>query len=128
MAAHLADRALRRKVQALDRVALGEAARLFATSHNVADRLERSTGLEAEVVTHPPQELSYRCESYGDFVLSVNRLDRAKRIDLLLEAAALDASLEIVIVGEVLTVPVSRSLLERARRSRSSRDGSRRRS
>ena len=95
-----ADRALRRKVQALDRVALGEAARLFATSHNVADRLERSTGLEAEVLPHPPQELSYRCESYGDFVLSVNRLDRAKRIDLLLEAAALDSSLEIVIVGE----------------------------
>jgi glycosyltransferase involved in cell wall biosynthesis len=94
------DRATRRKVQALDRVALGEAARLFATSRNVADRLERATGLEAEVLPHPPQELAYRCESYGDFVLSVNRLDRAKRIDLLLEAAALDPSLEVVIVGD----------------------------
>jgi glycosyltransferase involved in cell wall biosynthesis len=94
------DRATRRKVQALDRVALGEAARLFATSRNVADRLERATGLEAEVLPHPPQELAYRCESYGDFVLSVNRLDRAKRIDLLLEAAALDPSLQVVIVGD----------------------------
>jgi glycosyltransferase involved in cell wall biosynthesis len=94
------DRATRRKVQALDRVALGEAARLFATSRNVADRLERATGLDAEVLPHPPQELAYRCESYGDFVLSVNRLDRAKRIDLLLEAAALDPSLEVVIVGD----------------------------
>jgi glycosyltransferase involved in cell wall biosynthesis len=93
-------RALRRKVQALDRVGLGEATRLFATSGNVADRLERSTGLAAEVLAHPPQELAYRCEAYGDFVLSVNRLDRAKRIDLLLEAAALDASLEIVIAGD----------------------------
>jgi len=94
------DRATRRKVQALDRVALTEAARLFATSRNVADRLERATGLEAEVLPHPPQELAYRCESYGDFVLSVNRLDRAKRIDLLLEAAALDPGLQVVIVGD----------------------------
>jgi glycosyltransferase involved in cell wall biosynthesis len=94
------DRAVRRKVQALDRVALGEARRVFATSRNVAERLRRSTGLDAEVLPHPPQELSYRCESYGDFVLSVNRLDRAKRIDLLLEAAALDPSLEVVIVGD----------------------------
>jgi glycosyltransferase involved in cell wall biosynthesis len=94
------DRAVRRKVQQLDRVALGEARRLFATSRNVAERLERSTGLAADVLPHPPQELDYRCDGYGDFVLSVNRLDRAKRIDLLLEAAALDPSLEVVVTGE----------------------------
>jgi glycosyltransferase involved in cell wall biosynthesis len=94
------DRATRRKIQHLDRVALGEATRLFATSRNVADRLRGSTGLDAEVLPHPPQELAYRCEGYGDFVLSVNRLDRAKRIDLLLEAAALDGLLEVVIAGD----------------------------
>jgi glycosyltransferase involved in cell wall biosynthesis len=94
------ERALRRKIHALDRVALGEATRLFATSTNVADRLERSTGLAAEVLPHPPQKLDYRCDGYGDFVLSVNRLDRAKRIDLLLEAAALDSSLELVVAGD----------------------------
>ncbi len=94
------DRALRRKVQALDRIALGEARRLFATSENVAGRLEESTGLVAEVLPHPPQALDYRSGAYGDFVLSVNRLDRAKRVDLLLEAAALDPSLEVVIAGD----------------------------
>ena len=94
------ERALRRKVHALDRVALGEATRLFAISRNVADRLRRTTGLEAEYLPPPPQDLAYRNESYGDFVLSVNRLDRAKRIDLLLEAAALDPALEIVIAGD----------------------------
>ena len=57
---------------------------------NVAGRLERSTGLVAEVLPHPAQELDYRNEGHGDFVLSVNRLDRAKRIDLLIEAAALE--------------------------------------
>ena len=94
------DRALRRSVQRLDRVALGEASRLFATSRNVADRLERSTGLVAEVLPHPPQELAFRCDGYGDFVLSASRLDRAKRIDLLLEAVALDPSLRAVVVSD----------------------------
>jgi glycosyltransferase involved in cell wall biosynthesis len=94
------DRAVRRKVQELDRTSLGEATRLFATSGNVAGRLERSTGLKAEVLPHPPQRLDYRCEAYDGFVLSASRLDRAKRIDLLLEAATLDPSLEVVIVSD----------------------------
>ena len=108
------DRAVRRKVQALDRVALGEASRLFAISQNVANRVEASTGLTAEVLPHPPQALEYRCENYGDFVLSVNRLDRAKRIDLLIEAAASDGSLEIVIAGD----GPDRERLERLARER----------
>ena len=94
------DRALRRKVQELDRIALGEATRLFATSRNVAARIEASTGLAADVLPHPPQELDYRCQGYGVFVLSVNRLDRAKRIDLLLEAVARDTALDVVIAGD----------------------------
>jgi glycosyltransferase involved in cell wall biosynthesis len=94
------ERALRRQVQELDRVALGEATRLFATSQNVAARLERSTGLAAEVLPHPPQDLGFRNDGYGGYVLSVNRLDRAKRIDLLVEAAALDPALEVVIASD----------------------------
>ena len=107
-------RAIRRKVQALDRVGLGEATRLFAISQNVANRVEASTGLTAEVLPHPPQALDFRCDDYGDFVLSVNRLDRAKRIDLLIEAAARDGSLEIVIAGD----GPDRERLERLARER----------
>jgi glycosyltransferase involved in cell wall biosynthesis len=94
------ERAARRAVQRLDRITLGEARKLFATSRNVADRLEQGTGLTAEVMPHPPQALDYRCEAYESFILSVNRLDRAKRIDLLLDALAADASLRCVIVGD----------------------------
>jgi glycosyltransferase involved in cell wall biosynthesis len=93
------DRATRRRVQQLDRTALGEARRLFATSRNVADRLQRSTGLEAEVLPHPPQELAYRTEAYEPFVFSVGRLDRAKRIDLLIQAAARQG-VDVVVSGE----------------------------
>ena len=124
------DRALRRKIQDLDRVALGEAERLFATSRNVARRLEASTGLSAEILPHPPQDLAYRCDGYGDFVLSVNRLDRAKRIDLLLEAAALDSGLEVVIAGRrpgsrPARAARARSWARRAGAIRRSRHGSR---
>jgi glycosyltransferase involved in cell wall biosynthesis len=94
------ERATRRAVHRLDKVALGEAKKVFATSRNVADRLRRSTGIEAEVMPHPPQELPYRTESYDDFVLSVGRLDRAKRHELLLDALAADGSLQCVIVGD----------------------------
>jgi glycosyltransferase involved in cell wall biosynthesis len=93
------DRATRRRVQRLDETSLGEARRIFATSRNVADRLQRSTGIAAEVLPHPPQKLVYRTEAYEPFVFSVGRLDRAKRIDLLIEAAA-RMDMDVVIAGE----------------------------
>src|SRR5436190_22443617 len=47
------ERAARRAVQRLDRVALGEARKVFATSRNVAERLERSIGIVPDVMPHP---------------------------------------------------------------------------
>jgi glycosyltransferase involved in cell wall biosynthesis len=93
-------RATRRAVERLDAVSLGEARRVFATSRNVADRLRRFNGIDATVLPHPPQSLPYREAEPEGFVLSVNRLDRAKRIDLLIEAAKREPSLRIVITGE----------------------------
>jgi glycosyltransferase involved in cell wall biosynthesis len=94
------DRALRRKVLELDRVSLGEARKIFTTSSIVAGRLHDSVGLDAEVLAPPPAQLAFRCDEYGDFFLSVNRLDRAKRIDLLLEAAALTPDVRVVVAGD----------------------------
>jgi glycosyltransferase involved in cell wall biosynthesis len=94
------DRATRRAIHRLDRIALGEARKRCTISRNVAERLQRNLGLDAEVVLPPPQNLDFRCDEYGDFILSVNRLDRAKRIDLLLEAAAGDPSTRVVIAGD----------------------------
>ena len=108
------DRATVRGIHRLDRTTLGEARRIFAISRNVADRLERSTGLEAEVLPPPPQQLDYRAPEVGEFILSVGRLDRAKRVDLLLEAAALDGSLRVVVAGE----GPDRERLERLRAQR----------
>jgi glycosyltransferase involved in cell wall biosynthesis len=93
------DRAVRRQVHTLDRKVLTEARKLFTTSQNNADRLMRFLHLEAEVMPHPPQALAYRCEDYGDFVLSVGRLDRTKRVDMLLEAVA-SSSVGCVVAGD----------------------------
>jgi glycosyltransferase involved in cell wall biosynthesis len=95
-----ADRATRRAIERLDGVALGEARKVLATSHVVAERLQRFNGITAEVLPHPPQSLPYRTGESEGFVLSVNRLDRAKRIDLLIEAAKREPSLRVVITGE----------------------------
>jgi glycosyltransferase involved in cell wall biosynthesis len=94
------DRATIRALERLDRVTLGEARAVFATSRNVADRLRRSVGIDAQVLPHPPQQLAYHTAEPEGFVLSVNRLDRAKRIDLLIEAAHLNPDLRLVIVGD----------------------------
>jgi glycosyltransferase involved in cell wall biosynthesis len=95
-----ADRATRRAIERLDAIALGEAQRVYATSRNVADRLARFNGITAELLPHPPQSLAYRTAEPEGFVLSVNRLDRAKRIDLLIEAARREPALRVVIVGD----------------------------
>ncbi len=93
------DRATRRRVQQLDHTALGEARKLFATSANVAGRLRESTGLEAEVLPHPPQDLQYRTDAYEPFVLSIGPLDRRKRHDLFIRAAE-QAGLDVVVTGD----------------------------
>ena len=108
------ERAIRRSVQRLDRVALGEARQVFATSRNVAERIRRSTGIEAEVLPHPPAPLPYRAAASEGFILSVNRLDRSKRIDLLIEAVATEPALRCVIAGE----GPDRERLERIARER----------
>jgi len=94
------DRATRAGIERFDRISLGEARKIFTISGNVAGRLKRYTGLDATVLPPPPQKLAYRSESSEGFVLSVNRLDRYKRIDLLIEAAKDDPALRLVIVGD----------------------------
>src|SRR2546429_2236858 len=58
------DRALRRKVLDFDRIALGEARKIFTTSSIVAGRLRDSTGLDAEVLAPPPAPLAFHCDAY----------------------------------------------------------------
>lgn len=101
-------------VRAMDARTLGEARRLFTISSNTADRLQCFNGLTAEPLYPPPKMgEAYRSGDFGDYVLSVGRLDRMKRFDLLLAALAkTEAPVRCVIAG---TGPEDGALRERAR-------------
>jgi glycosyltransferase involved in cell wall biosynthesis len=76
--------------------------RLVAQSRTIQARLQRFGGIPSEVLYPPPPERPYRTDGYGDYVFAVSRLHPLKRLDLLVEAAALveDRSLSFKIAGE----------------------------
>ena len=76
--------------------------RLVAQSRTIQARLQRFGGIRSELLYPPPPERAYRTDGYGDYVLAVSRLHPLKRLDLLVEAAALarDRSLSFKIAGE----------------------------
>jgi glycosyltransferase involved in cell wall biosynthesis len=96
------DNELRAVIRRLDTQGLSESRRLFAISGNVARRLARYNGLQATTLYPPPQhEGLYRNDGYGDYVLSIGRLNRLKRVELLIEAMARTKSAaRCLIVGE----------------------------
>ena len=101
------DAELRRSLLRLDRRTLGEATRLFAISRNVARRLRLSNGLAATTL-YPPSHLGPLLHEgpFEPFILSVARLDAAKRVDLLLHALAqAPAELRAVLAGRGPELP-----------------------
>jgi glycosyltransferase involved in cell wall biosynthesis len=83
------DVGLRDELMRLDTQMLGECRHVFSNAKNTADRLLKYNGLRAEPLYHPPR-LADRIESgeYGDYVLSVGRIESVKRIDLAVRAMA----------------------------------------
>ena len=83
------DHELRKKLVDMDKRCLREALSICAISENTLSRLRKYNGLDGEVL-YPPPMLAERlgCESYGDYILAVGRLDEAKRFDLFLRAIA----------------------------------------
>ncbi len=83
------DRKTIEMIREMDQRTLGEARALYAISQNTAGRLLRWNQLEAGVL-YPPPKLGegYRTGEFGDYILSVGRLDPLKRFDLLIRALA----------------------------------------
>ncbi len=91
---------VRRTVLHMDNVALREAKAVFANSANVARRLKHFNGMDSEPLYHPPPLADrLRFLEYGDFALSVGRLDPLKRHDLFIRALALLPGKKGVIAG-----------------------------
>jgi glycosyltransferase involved in cell wall biosynthesis len=95
------DEQLRQMVIDGDTQAIGECSYISAISRNVADRLKTFNNLRANVL-YPPLPLgnAYRSEDAEPYILSVGRLCRIKRLDLIINALPLiDAKLKLRIVG-----------------------------
>ena len=71
----------------IDNVTLSEARRIFTISNNVSLRLKKFNNIDSPPLYPPPDNRErFHTESYGDYILSVCRLDAKKRIPLLIEA------------------------------------------
>ncbi len=77
------DVGLRERLMQLDTACWRSAGALFANARNTAKRLAKYNGLHAEALYHPPQLASRLAPGpYGDYVLSVGRIESVKRVDL----------------------------------------------
>src|SRR5919106_1562545 len=95
------DVGLRDTLVRLDTEMLAECRRLFTNARNTASRLARYNALSAEPLYHPPR-LAPRLMTgpYGDYVLSVGRIESVKRVDLIVNAmATCDPRLRLVVAG-----------------------------
>jgi glycosyltransferase involved in cell wall biosynthesis len=90
--------------------------KVFTISRVVQARLERWGGIRSEALYPPPPQRAYRCESYGDYIFAVSRLEPLKRFSFLIEALAHPeaAGIRCVIAGE----GAERAALEHAIASR----------
>ena len=96
------DVGLRDTLMALDTKMLGECRAVFTNARNTAGRLAQFNGLAAEPLYHPPQ-LAGRLVAgpYGDYVLSVGRIESVKRVDLVVRAMRhVDRPIRLVVAGD----------------------------
>jgi glycosyltransferase involved in cell wall biosynthesis len=96
------DVALRRRLIESDTRMLRECVGHFTIARTVSDRLLKYNAVESEALYNPPK-LAGRLRSgpYGDYVLTVTRLEHVKRVDLAIDAfEKVAAPLRLVIAGD----------------------------
>lgn len=96
------DVGLRDTLMRLDTQMLGESRALFTNARNTAARVARFNGIQAEPLYHPPNLASRLVAGpYGDYVLSVGRIEAVKRVELVIRAMAfVDPPTRLVIAGD----------------------------
>lgn len=99
----LKERIRRQIIHALDTHLLQHnVTRLYAQSQTIQQRLKRWGNIPSEVLYPPPPQRNYYTESYENFIFSVSRLQRLKRLDLLVESFkhVRNKNLKAIIIGE----------------------------
>lgn len=109
---------VRDAIRAADSAFLPEARATFTIAQNVADRLKRFSGVEAQALYHPPPgaELFYSCPA-EDFLFFPSRINRTKRQLLLVDALSYcKEPVRLRIAGEAEDPGYEREICERIRR------------
>ncbi len=76
-------------IRAVDtRLLKHDVTKVYAQSATIRDRLETWGHIPSEVLHPPAPQRAYRRERPGDYIFSVSRLNKLKRLDLLIEAFA----------------------------------------
>lgn len=108
------DDGVRAAIQGLDTSSLSECRKIFTISRNVAERLARWNGLQGEALYAPPQHQGrYYAEAVGDYLFYAGRLDRLKRLDLVLDALARADGARLKIAGQGPLEPELRKQIAR---------------
>ncbi len=107
---------LRRKmVHSLDSYLLKHnVVKVFSQSHTIQGRLMQWGKIPSEVLYPPPPHRTYYTESYDNFIFTVSRLQKLKRLDLLIDSFAFvkNKNMKAIIIGEG---PESKNLVDRIR-------------
>lgn len=95
------ERAVRDKVRRGDTLAVQSCRARFSIAETVSARLRRFNDLDAQVL-YPPPKLRDQIQpgEYGDYILYVGRAEQMKRVDLLIEALALEKRLRAIVIGK----------------------------
>jgi glycosyltransferase involved in cell wall biosynthesis len=95
------DVGLREKLIRLDTQMLGECHRICTIARNISTRLQKFNAVDS-IPLYPPPRLagSLKAGPYGDYVLSVGRIESVKRVDLIVRAMPqVDPSIRLVVSG-----------------------------
>jgi glycosyltransferase involved in cell wall biosynthesis len=74
--------------------------KVIVNSKNVQERVRKYYGLDSLVIYPPIDTKSYRFKGFGDFFLTVSRLDPLKRVDLIARAFTKMKEKKLMIVGD----------------------------
>ncbi len=83
------DNKIREMIVGMDNRFLPKSKKIFTISKNVSNRLKHYNNLDSQVLYPPPRGNGrFYSREYGDYLLYVGRLNRSKRVDLLIRSLA----------------------------------------
>ena len=96
------DVALRAALLDLDTRMLRESRAVYANARNTAARAQKFNGVDVEPLYHPPRLADrIRTGPYGNYILSVGRLETVKRVHLAIEAMRhVPGTIRLLVAGE----------------------------